>query len=227
MDKVYGEMVMRTPLKVFARMWTPHSKIPDVREITREVIPAPTPFNPDTTDNSAFMQSIIQPPLSPLGDMNNIPSTTKELEDMWKSQLANVTTGGVKPFSVVTHGMVKLYGEDKEEVAVRPRDYILYHSTKKLPLSVISEEEYESQYSGQPIEFCESCKSKLGYPSSFAPSGPEEEIEKNLKAFFEKGEVAKIMGPDGTLETITNVNEYKDIVARLEVAQRNVQKNKV
>lgn len=207
----YGDIVMRAPLKVYAKMWTPYSKIPHVREVSASVIEAPDMSNSEGWSNKIDENMFVGGGF-PMG--GSLPTNEEEWTKQMEQQLRLAQTGGKLPFSVVTHGIVKIFGSD-EEIKVKPRDYILYHpGESKEPVGVITEDEYNSQYSGAVVDFCDTCKRKLSgqpEPEPMMAAEPKEldfSIPPQVKEIFEKGETLRFTGSDGNIIVLNSLDEY-------------------
>jgi hypothetical protein len=77
-----------------------------------------------------------------------------------------------KGVAVCTHGEID-FGNGRVE-KIMPREYILYHETRKVPVGKISEDEYLTEFC-EPDNFCAECEAKL-----------QETFQQHLQAMAEK-----------------------------------------
>lgn len=77
-----------------------------------------------------------------------------------------------KGVAVCTHGEID-YGNGRVE-KIMPREYVLYHESRKVPVGKISEDEYLTEFC-EPDSFCAECEAKL-----------QETFRQHLQAMAEK-----------------------------------------
>ena len=138
-----------------------------------------------------------------------------------------------KPFVIITHGLILLHG-DSEKTRVNPSDYVLYHTGKeRIPIGVISRDEFEGQYTDKVIEFCSDCTAKLEGREpepkieltdqgvgSVSGSVIDEaklpfKIPAEVKAKYAKGETLTFSGDDGATIELKDLSEYVAYVTKV------------
>ncbi len=106
-----------------------------------------------------------------------------------------------KGVQVCTHGEIDYGGGRVEKIL--PREYVLYHETRKVPVGKISEDEYLTEFC-EPDSFCNECEGKLQetFQQHLAAMAEKATHERNIKASMKAQEDARAAEKEKTaLET--------------------------
>ena len=114
-----------------------------------------------------------------------------------------------KGVSVCTHGEID-YGNGRLE-KIFPREYVLYHESRKVPVGKISEDEYLTEFC-EPDSFCSECEGKLQetFQQHLQAMAEKATQEKNIKANMKAQEEAKALEREQKL-----LQTYNNMIATL------------